>query len=75
MTNSLKSVKSLKTNVTYIEDVTESNVRNLEEILIAVATLENTIEVINGIIHQFKLESNKNNSSTVLSVSQKPVEI
>jgi methyl-accepting chemotaxis protein len=67
--------KTLKTNVTYIEDVTESNVRNLEEILIAVANLENTIEVINGIIHQFKLESNKTNSSTVLRFSQKPVEI
>ena len=67
--------KVIKTNIKYIEGVTESNVRNIEEILSAVVNLDNTIEVVNDIIRQFKLESKVNNLSKILPVSQRPVEI
>ncbi len=66
--------KIIKTNVNYIADVTESNVRNVEEILSAVTNLDNAIEMVNDMIRQFKLASQKNNRSTISPIHRKPVE-
>jgi methyl-accepting chemotaxis protein len=49
----------LKSNIESIDNVTESNLSTVYEINNAVEDLDKTVESINRMIHQFKLESEK----------------
>ncbi len=48
---------TIKKNIESIDSVTESNVTNVYEINNAVEDLDKTVESVNRMIHQFKLES------------------
>jgi methyl-accepting chemotaxis protein len=50
---------TIKGNIESIDSVTESNVTNVYEINNAVEDLDKTVEIVNKMIHQFKLESEK----------------